>query len=178
MSRKNEPPNNAPREKSIKKFTGKHALIWFVGFFLIIFTVNAIMATIAIGTWGGLETNNAYRKGIHYNEEIAAAEKQKESGWQVSLDHTPTSLVGDHLDVLVTWPKGDLPPESISALVTRAVTNAHDQEITLTKRGEDDIYTAPVTLPFYGQWDINILVKRNKNTIYQIKEKIFVKAGK
>lgn len=168
-------PTEQPEAKPVKKFTGKHALIWIVSFFLVIFTANAIMATIAIGTWGGLETDNAYRKGIFYNNEIAAAEEQKASGWQISLSHTPTSLMGDRLDVSVTWPKDDLPPATVSALITRAVTNAYDQEITLTRTG-NNIYTAPLSLPFKGQWHVNILVKRTKDTIYQFKDKIFIEA--
>lgn len=163
------------KAKSVKKFTGKHALIWIVGFFLVVFAANAIMATIAIGTWGGLETDDAYRKGLYYNDEIAAAEEQKTSGWQISLSHTPVSLMGDRLDVSITWPTDDLPPANVTALITRAVTNAYDQEITLTKAGKE-VYTAPLSLAFKGQWNVNILVKLTNGTIYQIKEKIFVEA--
>jgi len=159
--------------KPIKKFTGKKALIWIVGFFLIIFTANAIMATIAIGTWGGLETNDAYKKGLFYNDEIAAAKDQINSGWEISLKHRPASLKNDRLDVEILWPESDLPPANVTALISRAVTNVHDQKITLTKVG-GNIYTAPVTLPQAGQWNIAILVKRADGPIYRLTDKIFI----
>ena len=162
-------------EKPIKEFTGKKALMWIVGFFLVIFTVNAIMATIAVGTWGGLETKDAYKKGLYYNDEIAAAEIQKNSGWDITLSHSPTRLTGDRIDVAITWPDSDLPPEKVVALIGRAVTDIHDQRIILTKTGTH-IYSAPLTLPKAGQWNITILVKQANGPVYQLKEKILTTA--
>lgn len=164
-------------QKPKKEFTGRKALMWIVGFFLIVFTVNAIMATIAIGTWGGLETRDAYRKGIHYNDEIAAAAIQEKSGWEISLKHSPVTLQGGRLDVEIIWPQSDLPPANVTAVITRAVTNAYDQEITLTKTGSN-IYTAPLNLAQAGQWNVNILVKSADGPIYQLIEKIFIKVEK
>ncbi len=163
--------------KPNKEFTGKKALMWIVGFFLIIFIVNAIMATIAVGTWGGLETNDSYRKGLYYNDEIAAAEIQKSSGWKIALSHSPSGLQNDRLDVEISWPEGDLPPAKVTAIISRAVTNAYDQQIILTKSGKN-IYTAPLNLPQAGQWNINILVKRADGPIYQLREKILVEVEK
>lgn len=162
-------------EKPIKEFTGKKAFMWIAGFFLIIFIVNAIMATIAVGTWGGLETKDAYRKGLYYNDEIAAAESQKKSGWKMSLKHSPNSLKRDRLDVEIIWPVADLPPANVAAHISRAVTDAYDKKIILTKTG-NNIYTAPLSLPQAGQWNVTILVKRADGPIYQLREKILVTA--
>ncbi|WP_339861986.1 FixH family protein [Paremcibacter congregatus] len=167
----------ASPDKPVKPFTGKKALLWFVGFFLIVFTVNGIMAYIALGTWGGLETDNAYRKGLHYNDAIAASEAQAASGWTIDLAYSPQSLTGDRLDVQVTWPEGDLPPAKVIAQISRAVTDIHDQEITLTKSG-DQLYSSPLTLPAAGQWNISVLVFRPEGAIYQMRDKIFIQAQK
>ncbi|NOZ66559.1 MAG: FixH family protein [Alphaproteobacteria bacterium] len=156
-----------------KEFTGKKAMMWIVGFFLVIFTVNAIMATVAVGTWGGLETDNAYRKGLFYNNEIAAAEDQHKSGWTIALSHRPTAMENDRIGVKITWPENDLPPVQVSVLITRAVTNAYDQEIILTNAG-DNIYTAAVKFAEPGQWDVDVIVKRSEGPVYQLTDKIFV----
>lgn len=159
--------------KPVKKFTGKKALLWAFGFFGIIFTVNGIMATIALGTWGGLDTPDAYRKGLYYNEELAAASVQKSSGWKISLSHIPTAIQGDRLDVKIIWPENDLPPAKVTAMITRPVTNAHDQKVFLTQTGTG-VYTTPVKLPQAGQWNITVHVKRVNGDLYQLQEKIFV----
>jgi len=168
-------PSSSLSAKPVKKFTGKKALLWLVGFFLVVFIVNGLMAYFALGTWGGLDTSDAYRKGIHYNEQIAAAEAQKKSGWKIRLSHSPTALRGDRIDVAVVWPDQDLPPARIAARISRAVTNAHDQEIILSKSA-DNIYTAPVMLPEAGQWNVTILVSRPDGPIYQHRQKIFIAA--
>ncbi len=160
-------------EEPIKKFTGKKALMWFVGFFLIIFTVNGIMAYLAVGTWGGLETEDAYRKGIRYNDEISAASEQKQSGWIISLVHRPKTLKGDRIDIYISWPETDLPPAQVTAVVGRAVTNRYDQQITLTMT-RDNIYTTAVEIPEPGQWNIKILVKRAEGPLYQLNEEFFI----
>jgi len=162
--------------KKITEFTGKKALLWFAGFFLVVFIVNGIMAYIAVSTWGGLETENAYRKGIHYNAELTAAAQQKASGWKISLAHHPEIPGRDRMDVNVTWPEADLPPEKVSVLISRAVTNAYDQEIILSAIG-NNIFTAPVNIPLPGQWTVTILVKRPNSPPYQVTEKIMLATG-
>lgn len=162
---------------SVKKFTSRKALLWFVGFFGIIFAVNAVMATIALGTWGGLDTKDAYRKGLAYNAELAAASAQNSSGWKITLSHRPKSIEGDRIDVNITWPESDLPPAKVSAVITRPVTNSHDQEIFLTRTGTD-VYTAPVKLPLAGRWNVTILVRQADGPLYQLKENFFVAAKK
>lgn len=164
-------------QKPVKPFTGKKALLWFIGFFLVVFTVNGIMTYIALGTWGGLETKDAYRKGLNYNDQVAAAEAQAASGWHLSVSHAPETLTGDRIDVTVKWPENDPRPAKVVARITRAVTDIHDQEITLSKSG-DTTYTSPLHLPEAGQWNVSILVFRPEGVIYQMKDKIFIPAQK
>ncbi|VAX03491.1 hypothetical protein MNBD_ALPHA03-1062 [hydrothermal vent metagenome] len=169
------------KSQNTRQFTGKKALMWIVGFFLVVFTVNGIMTYFALGTWGGLETENSYRKGIHYNEQITSAAKQAESGWEIYLRHSPEMITAEagetgRLDIEVIWPENDLPPAKVSALVTRAVTNIYDQEIILTK-SRGNLYTAPLSLPLAGQWNVEILVKRPNGDLYKLKQKISVAAA-
>jgi len=161
--------------RSEKKFTGKKALIWIIGFFGVVFAVNGVMLYMALHTWGGLETDDAYRKGLFYNREITAAEDQAKSGWIISLDHQPISLRGDILAVNITRPDGDLAPEKVTAFISRAVTNIYDQTITLDQLGANQ-YGTPLTLPQPGQWDVDIRVSRPNGPLYQLKEKIFIAA--
>ena len=57
----------------------------FVGFFGLVFAVNAVMIGIALSTWTGLETRDHYRKGVAYNEVIDKQAAQQARGWQASL---------------------------------------------------------------------------------------------
>ncbi|NOZ41657.1 MAG: hypothetical protein GXP02_00585, partial [Alphaproteobacteria bacterium] len=88
--------------KNIAPFTGKKALMWVVGFFIVIFIINGLMVFFALSTFGGLETRNPYFKGLYYNRQLAAAAAQEKSGWKISLNHIPATLKGDRLTVRIS----------------------------------------------------------------------------
>ena len=53
----------------------------FLAFFAAVFVVNGAMIYSAVSTYTGLVANEPYRKGLHYNERIAADERQARLGW-------------------------------------------------------------------------------------------------
>jgi len=77
-----------------KPITGRHVLMMMLGFFGTIFAVNGVFAYLAVDTYTGLETEQAYLKGLDYNRTLDAAAEQKARGWQVGLteETTPDGL--------------------------------------------------------------------------------------
>ena len=67
-----------------REFTGRHVLLWLVGFFVVVFAVNAVLVRAAISTFGGVETASSYRAGLQFEHEVAVAERQDALHWQVS----------------------------------------------------------------------------------------------
>jgi nitrogen fixation protein FixH len=61
----------APRQQGLR---GGHVLGAFLGFFATVFVVNGALIYSAISTYSGLVANEPYRKGLQYNERIAADE--------------------------------------------------------------------------------------------------------
>lgn len=156
-----------------KPYTGKRILIWFVGFFLVVFSVNGIMAYFALKTWTGLATQNSYVKGINYNEEIENAAMQQNSGWSIAISGNP-EMREDRFEITLTRPEESLPPAEVTATFIRAVTEGYDQQITLSHNG-GGIYGADVKLPLAGQWDVLVVVKSQNNLIFKLEDKILVK---
>ena len=70
----------APRSREI---TGRTVLVCFVAFFALIAAVNAVMIRFAVTTFAGTETDSAYRAGLAYNGEEAAANMQDALRWTV-----------------------------------------------------------------------------------------------
>ena len=66
-------------------------LICFVGFFGIVFAVNAVMVKAAMSTFGGVQTTSSYKAGLMFEQDVARAEQQDALHWQVdgklSRDH-------------------------------------------------------------------------------------------
>lgn len=72
-----------------RPLTGRTALLLFVGFFGVVFAVNGVMLTMALGTNSGVVAVEPYRKGLRYNERIAADAEQTARGWSSEMKLAP-----------------------------------------------------------------------------------------
>ena len=64
---------------------GRHVLLGLVAFFGLIFLVNGVFIYYALSTFGGGDTSDPYRKGLHYNDTLAEAAREAEQGWDAKL---------------------------------------------------------------------------------------------
>ena len=89
-----------------RELTGKHVLICFVGFFGIVFAVNAVMVKAAMSTFGGVQTTSSYKAGLMFGQDIARAERQDALHWQVNGKLSRDGAGNAVLDISVRDPKG------------------------------------------------------------------------
>ena len=68
-----------------KPFTGRHAAMILVAFFGVVISVNIVMASFALSTFGGTVVDNSYVASQHYNEWLARADAQDRLGWDKSV---------------------------------------------------------------------------------------------
>ncbi len=117
---------SAPRRQEGLK--GSHVLLTFLMFFGIIFVVNGSLIYNAIATHGGLVANEPYRKGLHYNERIAAGVRQAQLAWneEVALrrDGKLTIALAGSDGKAVTG-------LALKAVVGRPASNREDQALAL-----------------------------------------------
>jgi nitrogen fixation protein FixH len=149
----------------------------FVGFMLLVVAVNAVMATLAVRTFPGLQTEDAYNKGLRYNETIEAAREQAKRGWRMTLDVKPLPATdgGRDAEVAVAFADRDGRPLErleIDAALHRPAVAGFDRSVSLEPRG-GGVYAGVVTLPFPGQWDARITARRDADT-YQATQRLFV----
>ena len=76
-----EPDRAAQRARRQQGLQGRQVLACSLAFFAAVFIVNGAMIYSALSTHTGLVANEPYRKGLHYNERIAADERQAHLGW-------------------------------------------------------------------------------------------------
>ena len=67
--------------------TGRHVLLAMLAFFGVIFAVNGAFLYFALGSHSGVVAVEPYRKGLAYNQAIAAAEAQERRGWRMELPY-------------------------------------------------------------------------------------------
>jgi nitrogen fixation protein FixH len=161
--------SGAPRE-----VTGRMVLFSMIAFFAVIVTVNMIMATLAVTTFGGVETRNAYQAGLSFSREIASARAQAVRDWHVEAKLSPWTPDGVTIDVAPRDAQG----RSIGA-VDVAVTFIHP-----ASRQQDIAATlSPVAASAYrgqafvsrGQWDLVVEVARDGERLFRSKSRIQIR---
>ena len=159
----------------IKELTGKHVLFLFVAFFGIIFVVNARLIYLSQSSWTGLETHDAYRKGLKYNQQLSRSEAQNTRGWTmtlvqqkspdggVTLTATPKNKAGETLSGL-----------NLSVVLKRPTHEGIDRHFPLkeTKLG---VYTGQSKKISLGKWYLFVTATRDKEVLYRSKNELYLR---
>ncbi len=123
----------------------------FVGGFGVVFGANVALILFSLGSWTGLETTDAYRKGLAYNDVLAAAEAQAARGWSAQI------VYGDgRLEVRLSDADGrGLEGLAVTATFVRPTHEGDDVTVLLAAEGAGR-YGVPVALPNAGNWDVRL----------------------
>ncbi len=137
----------APARRSAK-LTGRKVLLIALGAFALVLVANGAFVWFALSGFSGLSREDAYREGLHYNDELAAAAAQKARGWSSSVTLDKTGLA-----VEVSLPDGrPVAGLLLKAVIGRPATDAFDQTLELLEL-RPGRYLAPVVLA-PGNWSV------------------------
>jgi len=137
----------APRIK------GWHVLAGLIAFFGVIFAVNGVFLYQALSTHTGVIALEPYRKGLAYNERIAAADQQKALDW---ADELMLSPAGAGLELKLRDSAGR--PVSglrITGLIGRPSTVEHDVALELAEPAPGN-YQAGFAALEPGTWMVSL----------------------
>ncbi len=157
------------------KFTGKHMLITILSFFGVIFAMNFTFAYMAFNTFTGLDVDNAYNKGRHFNQQLAAAHKQKDTNWKVDLSYKLNG--SDKIFVSVnTKDKNGQPLSGLKVRVKlRRPTQAHMDQTAMLAADGIGSYAGLISMPVKGQWDLILLAEQQGREYYKSIKRIVIK---
>jgi nitrogen fixation protein FixH len=128
--------------------TGRKVLAIALAGFGLVLAINGAFVWLALDGFSGLSRPNAYREGLHYNDELAAAAEQRARGWQSRY-----TLEAGRLVLAVALPDGTpVTGLALTAAVGRPATDDYDQTLALTET-QPGRYLAAVTLA-PGQWSV------------------------
>jgi nitrogen fixation protein FixH len=152
---------------------GRHVLIGMIAFFGLIFLANGIFLYYALTTFGGGDTSNPYRKGLHYNDTLAEAARDAERGWSAELAY-------DAAAGRLTFNLRDKSGEPVAGLhiaanVGRPTTDREDLSASF-REVEGGFYIAELTLA-PGQWVVQLHsneLSREGDPTYRLKRRVFV----
>lgn len=133
--------------------TGRHVLFAMIAFFGVIFAVNGVFLYSALSTYTGIVADEPYRKGLTYNERIAAESRQNELHWYLDLE-IPTG------DGLLRAGMLDAERQPVTGLVmsgrlSRPSTDDHDQALAFEEVTPGN-YVARVSALAEGTWKVDL----------------------
>jgi len=131
---------------------GHHVLMVFAGFFLVVFAVNGVFLYSAISTYTGIVSVEPYRKGLQYNQRIAADEAQTARGWQETLEVARDGKLTLRMSSRLGAPVEGL---RITGTFGRPSTAQHDVTLAF-EESQPGTYTARIAPPESGAWIVSL----------------------
>ncbi|WP_374650891.1 FixH family protein [Dongia sp.] len=168
------PQSNRPRTDRALWIPGL-----FVFGFLVVIAVNGILIVTAVSSFSGLETVGAYEKGLHYNQALAAAQANAETGWNAMPEVGAAAAGGGdvaarELLVAITDRAGaPVMGLKVEAYLVRPTNAGMDAAIALKDAGGGR-YRADFTPQALGNWELRLQASRGDVTWQQV-QRIFVK---
>lgn len=135
------------------RFTGWHMLAIMIGFFGTVVSVNVLMASDAIRTFGGTVVDNSYVATAKYNGWLAAGRKQAREKWQAA----PVADARGIVTLRLTRANAPVTAASVDLIANHPVGRVAERRVRLIPVG-DGLYRSTSALP-PGRWLIRIEVR-------------------
>lgn len=142
--------SNGSKLRAERTLTGRHVLIAVCAFFGIVFAVNGYFLFSALATHTGVVAVEPYRKGLAYNDRIAASDRQVARGWR---DTVTASGDGTVAVVLADASGAAVPGIKLTGSIGRPSTAREDIALVFVET-TPGLYRAKVTTLAPGAWII------------------------
>ena len=160
-----------PKRKPQRELTGVAVLLCFVGFFGVVFAVNALLVQFASSTFGGLETGSSYKAGLMYTSEVAQAERQRGMRWQVEGTLSRDAAGEAVLDISARDVRG-APLTGLTAMARLAhpADARLDHEIALSAAGAGAFRGETQAQP--GQWELIVDLYSGTERLFRSRSRV------
>jgi len=139
-----------------------------VGFFAFFMVLLSNFAWIAFHTYPGQVTEEAYKKGLAYNNAIASADAQAKLGWKTTLQTTQKNNDVGLVFTLLDASGQPIDNAEVSVRASRVTQAGHDVQITL-KPNAKGAYSGTMKLDWPGAWELRISATRGADNFQQSK---------
>lgn len=166
--------STAPLPPQGRRLTGRAVFLILAGFFAVIFTVNAVMISLAIDTLPGTVTDSAYRSSQRYNQTLAEARKREARGWTVDA-HVARDPSGAAAVTIGLRDRNGAPLDRI-AVTARLMHPAHrgnDRTFDLGRTGPG-AFAGTTGNVAAGAYDLVIAIDREGETTYRTRNRVML----
>jgi nitrogen fixation protein FixH len=145
----------------------------FVAFLAVVLAANTAMVGVAIISWPGLETHQAYQRGLAHDDALEAAAAQAALGWKVAFAFEQTGKRTGTLRLDLADRFGNtLQAAQVRAALVRPTHGGHDLAVDVPHH-YGGRYLQDIALPLAGQWEVRVHVAAEGRE-YRLRERIWV----
>ena len=144
-----------------RPLTGKHVFALFAAFFAVVLAANVALVFEARRSFNGLTENNAYEKGLAYNEHLAQQARQTREGWSGTVSYDSGT---GRFSVTLIDRSGPVADAEVVLDLIRPVRTGEDQSATLTPSSLPGPYVGTLRPPLPGQWDVRLRARDGERT--------------
>lgn len=140
----------------------------FVAFFVVLAAVNAVLVVMAVKSWPGVESANAYEEGLAYNRTLEEARRQEALGWRYGFAFRQAGPRLARIEVSLHDRAGaPLAQAEVSARLVRPTSEGRDFDVDLVGDGSGR-FAADVAVPLPGLWEVRIAAVHPSGTYRRI----------
>jgi nitrogen fixation protein FixH len=147
--------------------------ICLVAFFMVVAGVNAIMISAAVSTFGGVETDSAYRAGLAFARETATARAQDALHWNVRAKVTKEG--GATVIEVVARDSSGRPLPNLAATAQLAHPTDRRADLVVPLIGGAPGMFHGRTAGVAGQWDLVIELSRDGRRLFRSKNRMMIR---
>ena len=155
--------------KSEFRLKGWHVFTCLAVFFGVIFAANGVMVYLAFGSFTGDDVDDAYARGLAYNEVIERREAAKALGWVMSVERDEKAHV---LRIVLK----DRYEQALSGLDVkgqlRRPVQAREDMVLAFQGKSGGVYEASLKGVAEGQWDLVITAPAPGGTVFEARKRI------
>jgi nitrogen fixation protein FixH len=155
--------NVAPRKSD------KYIPYYFVAFFVFLAIADGFFVYLATSTHTGVVKEQAYEKGLDYNQVVKAKAVQDALGWEGTIIYENNTLQF----TLQDRSGQPLQAEEVTAHFHRPIQAGADFSVTL-QPANLGFYSVEVKVPYRGQWDVTVSAIKGEDH-YQKRQRILVR---
>lgn len=162
----------SPLNRKPFEVTGKLVLGCLIAFFLVVAGINAVMIRVAISTFGGVETESAYKAGLAFKAETAAAQAQDARHWNVDVG-VDRQADGAVLIIAVRDAKGQpIPNLTLQANLSHPADRRRDIVLSAVETHPGMFRTQAQSAP--GQWTLVVEFARNEERVFRSQSRVLL----
>ena len=154
-----------------RELTGRAVLFWLVGFFGLVFAVNAVMVKAASSTFGGVEPSSSYQAGLKFKQTMANAERQAALHWQVDGKLSRDKAGEAVLDIAVRDAHG-APVSGLTAMarLEHPADSRRDHAVSLNTIGAGQFHG--IAEAGAGRWELIIDLARDGQRVFLSRSRV------